>query len=381
MAAANNRGFTPATTNIDVSAKDIGGIIKSVTATGSANVRANATMDMDENWMPKASVNADYSWNDKIGVDILGQKVTFSSKVDPKIKDAIAKLETNLSRQISKLDVNKKLSDAWMKGFTTIQISKNPPTWLRFTPQKVGYSGYDINDGAIKLTLMAKGITETFVGPRASDPEPTELPKLTKDPLAGGFDFYLPVVADYGVMEDAAKNALEIGEAQMLDIPNVGAVKVIFKDVSIYQTTGNAVALGVTLTVDPPGQIFDTSGTVWLSTKLRVDNDTKTTGVESLDVYGQTDNPAFSLLLSVLQIPTINDRLKSGLTYDFKANYADVLAKASEAMNRPISRDLYLEGQVTDATIDQVKATPQGLFLGVEVRGTAALRYAAVNYP
>jgi len=48
--------------NAVISARDVGGIIKKETATGSAIVRATVKMDIDRNWSPVAKVDIDYAW-------------------------------------------------------------------------------------------------------------------------------------------------------------------------------------------------------------------------------------------------------------------------------------------------------------------------------
>lgn len=361
--------------NIDISAKDVGGIIKSETATGSADVRASATVDIDENWSPTAVVNADYSWNDRIGVNILGQRITFASRVDPKVREAIAKFQGNIPAQIEGLALKDRLAEAWARGFSAIQLSDNPPAWLRFTPGAIGYSGYEISDGAIRLSLMANGTAETFIGPKPDDPKATPLPKLVKDLPPAGFQFYLPVMANYSTLEVAAEKALRTGQVQTFDVPNVGNVKVTFKNVTIYQTTNGALAIGVEMTADPPNKFFDINGTVWVSAMPKIDNEKRVASIDELRIATRTDNEAFNLLASILRLQIVNNRLKAAMRYDFNQKYAEALAKANSALKREITENLVLDGQITNAAVDRVVATPEGLFLGLEVTGTAALRY------
>ncbi len=361
--------------NIEISTKDVGGIIKSETATGSANVRASAAADIDENWTTTAAINADYSWNDRIGVNILGQRITFASKVDPKVREAIGKFQRSIPAQIEALALKDRLSEAWAKGFSAIQLSDNPAAWLRFTPGSVGYSGYEVSDGAIRLSLMANGVTETFLGPKPSDPKPVPLPKLARNLPPAGFQFYLPVLANYNTLEEGAEKALRRGEEQTFDVPNVGKVKVTFNDVTIYQTTNGALAIGVEINADPADEFFDTNGTIWLSAVPKIDNARRVASVDDLRIATKTDNGAFKLLASILSLRVVNDRLKGAMRYDFNQKYAEALAKANSALNRELTESLYLTGQITNAVVDRVVATPEGLFLGLDVTGTAALRY------
>ncbi len=332
-------------------------------------------LNIDEHWTPTATVSSDYSWINKIGVDMLGQRITFSSKVDPKLKDAIEQFQRSIPAQIEAIGLKELLSKAWTKGFSAIQLSENPAAWLRFTPVSVGYSGYEVSDGAIRLSLMANGVTETFVGPKPSDPKPTPLPKLTRNLPPAGFQFYLPALANYNTLEEAARKALRIGEEQTFDVPNVGKVKVTFNDVTIYQTTNGALAIGVEMNADPPNEFFDTNGTIWLSAVPIIDNAKRIASVDDLRIATKTDNGAFNLLASILRLRVVNDRLKGAMRYDFNQKYAEALAKANSALKRELTENLFLDGQITNAVVDRVVATPEGLFLGLEVKGTVALRY------
>lgn len=361
--------------SVRVSAKDIGGVIRSPNATGSVDVRASVAIDIDENWSPTAAVSADYSWNDKIGVDILGQRITFSSKVDPKLKNAIDQFQGSIPAQIEAIGLKERLSEAWTKGFAAIQLSDKPSAWLRFTPSAVGYSGYEVSNGEIRLSLLAKGVTETFLGPKPTDPRPTPLPKLVKDLPPEGFKFFLPIIASYNTLEEEAEKALRIGEEQTFDVPTIGKVKVTFSNVTVYQTVNGALAIGVEMNANPPNEFFDTKGTVWLSAVPRIDNKNRVAAVDNIRFVSRTDNESFDLLASILGLPIVNSRVKRAMTYDFNQKYATALTRANTALKREIAENLFLDGEITNAYVDRIVATPEGLYLGLEVTGTAALRY------
>lgn len=360
--------------HIDVSAKNIGGVIKSETAKGSADVRANAALDINEDWIPVGTVNADYSWNDRIGVDVFGQRVTFASKVDPKVREAIAKFRNGLPSQLEALNLRDSVAGAWTKGFTAVELSADPPAWLRLTPTAIGFSGYEIQGDRLTLTLMANGVTETFIGSKPHDPAPRPLPKLVKSLPQPGFQFYLPVLASYASLEDAAEKALQVGEKQKFPT-KLGEVQVTFESVTLYPTNGGALAVGIKLDADPPNQFFDTEGTVWLKAAPRIDNAKRTIWFDQFEPASSTDNPGFDLLISILRSPWVNERLRKALRYDFSLKYAAALAKANAALNRDLSDGWHAHGQITNAEVDRIVATPQGIFMGIAVLGDLRLDY------
>lgn len=348
------------------------------TAEGAADVTAVARFDIDQMWNPTATVTPTYNWTDRIHVRILGQKITFASKVNPKIDEAISKFERTLPDQLAGLKVQENISRAWASGFSSISLNENPSVWLRFAPTELGYSGYTIADETLTLKLMARGSTETFIGPKPADPRPTALPPLRRNLPPAGFHFYLPVTADYAVLERLLGTQLKLGQAQVVNAGDVGPVKVTFSGVRIYNTEDGAIAVGVTLDADPQNDLFDVKGTVWLTAKPVVDNRTRRISIASLGLASETNQKGFDLLVAILQAPVINNAIKSQLAYDFDVQYVEALARANSLLKRQISPEIYLHGEVDEVAVERITATPQGLFLGLDVTGTGELRYGVL---
>ena len=131
--------------NAQIAAKDVGGIA-SKTATGSATIHATARLSMVGNWQPSAKVDIQYDWREAPGIDFLGKRITFVDKADERLRPVVAKLEQTLPRELAKLLLREQLDGVWREGFTVISLNKdNPPAWMRITPQKLGFGGYNVN--------------------------------------------------------------------------------------------------------------------------------------------------------------------------------------------------------------------------------------------
>lgn len=118
--------------NATVSAKNIGGIIKSETATGAGEVRATVRLSVNRDWNPTARILINYDWTEKPGVTILGFRVTFAHKADEKLAKVIARLEQDIPKHLVAMHPREKIEKAWASGFTTILVNRiNPPVWLR----------------------------------------------------------------------------------------------------------------------------------------------------------------------------------------------------------------------------------------------------------
>ncbi|TIM78230.1 MAG: DUF4403 family protein [Mesorhizobium sp.] len=359
--------------SLSVTAKGRGEIGKNIqeTATGSATVTATVTADIDESWNPVATVEPSYRWDNPIGVDILGFRITFADKVDPEIKKALDGLKGKLPGMLSSLDLKRKISKIWDQGFAPIQVNKSPDVWLRFAPTSIGYDGYNIADGSVKLSLLAGGQVETFAGGKPPDPAKTSLPPLLKKLPPPGFEFNLPVSLDYSLISAEAEKALKIGQVQELDVKDFGKVKTTFTDVDIYQTDGKLLAIGVSVIADPPSSIFDTTGTVWFTTDIAFDNNSKRVLVKKLDIYRNVDNSAVDLLLGVATIDLVNKALRDAVSVDFSKEYAQALKEASEAIRRQVTDEMYVIGTLNSLEADKVAAGSKSILVNLLAKGTA----------
>lgn len=361
--------------NASVTAKGRGEIGKNFqqTAGADANLTANLNFDIDEDWQAKVDINIANHWDDPPHVWILGGKISFADKIDPKINDLIADLKKRLPKMLGDLKLKEKVQQQWTKGFEPIQVQGAPEIWLTFSPQKVGYSGFRIQDGALTAAFMLGGTVETHLGakPRAQTPSP--LPKLARDLPAPGFNFSLALSADYTALVNQAKRELKIGETQEFDVNNVGKVKVTFNDVTMYQTEGTALAVGLTLDVQPPHEILATKGTVWLVTKFGVDNEKLTIFPSNLTVYVKSNNVSVDLLTSLIGLSPINDALRKALTYDFSNQKQKLIEQVDASLNRQLTPDIYLEGHLDDMKIDSAAAGETALAAVVNAKGKLAL--------
>ncbi len=162
-----------------VQARDVGGIIKHETATGSAMAQARIRLVLAPDWSPRAKVSLRYNWTREPGIDFLGKRIEFTKQADKALRPVVARLERSLPRELEKLRLRPQVTDMWSSGFTVLTLNeKNPPVWLRLTPLKVHYGGYTFRGDAITLNLGLEATTETFVGLRPEPPAPTALPAV-----------------------------------------------------------------------------------------------------------------------------------------------------------------------------------------------------------
>ena len=64
-----------------ISARDVGGVLKGETATGSAMAHARIRLTINPDWTPHGTVALHYDWTAPPGIDFLGQRITFTGRV------------------------------------------------------------------------------------------------------------------------------------------------------------------------------------------------------------------------------------------------------------------------------------------------------------
>lgn len=377
ISGRGNALFLSMPVNAVISARDVGGVIKKETATGSATVRATVKMNIDRNWAPVAKVDIDYSWREPPGIDFLGQRIKFASKADAKLAGVIAGLERDLSREISRVHTRALVNGAWDQGFTSILLNREkPPAWMRITPQQLGFSGYRVNGRQLEMTLAARTITETFIGDRPADPEKIPLPPPAKITGERGLNFYIPVVADYAQLEPVIERALVKLAKKGISLEGIGPVDVKFGKVTVYATEGGKLAVGIRAKADILNSpLAGTNGEIWLSALPYNDGNSQIVKVRDLQIAGRTDREAVNLLFSLFLDAEVLAEISKALTQDFTKDYDKVIAAATKAIARRREGDFTLSAQINGVKHGTVIPTGQGLFLPVQVTGIANIRY------
>jgi hypothetical protein len=359
-----------------ITARGRGEIGKNIqaTANGAMVLSARIAADIDSNWVPELTVDPGYTWTQPPNFHILGIEVTIADKVDPPLRNAMSQFKDVLLRRVQDLQLRKSAEDLWNRAYEPVSVSNNPDVWVRFTPREVGLTGISSDDQSLSMTLMASGVTETFVGRKPTASPRVPLPSLRKDIPQAGFVFYLPSYADYSVASAVLKNLLRIGDSQLLEIPVLGKTQVTFTDVTLYPTTDGAIAVGISIKAKPPQQWFATTGTVWIKGKIKIDNAAQRLEPEGLDYGATTDNAATNLLVSIARLDAIKRKIETSLTYDFSKEYSNSLKRANAALNQTLPNGIVLTGAIAQASVDQIAPTPHGIYVGMAILGSLRIQ-------
>ncbi|WP_157215777.1 DUF4403 family protein [Flavisphingomonas formosensis] len=360
-----------------ISAHDVGGILKKETATGAAQVRAQASFGMRSDWTPTATVSIAYDWTEPPGIDFLGHRIPLISKADERLKAVIARLQRELPAALAALDSRRRLDALWVQAFTSIELNRDkPPAWMRITPRRLGVVGYRVNKNELQMMLSAEALTETFVGDRPSDPVPRPLPPPTPTPGAEGLHISIPVLADYRQIEPVVDRALAKLAAKGISLPGIGPVEASFGKVTLYATKGGRLAVGIPTAVRARDHaLVRARGTVWLSAAPYNDANSQLVRFRDLRIAQRSDNRAVGPLFAFFANQQVLDEIQDALAHDFAKDYDKVLAAARKALAERHEGDFVLSASITSISNGLVEPTGQGLFLPIRADGEARIDY------
>lgn len=359
-----------------IAARDVGGVLKGETATGSAMVHARVRLNLHEDWRATASIDLAYDWTDPPGIDFLGKRITFTDEADQKLRPIMRDLERTLPQEIAKLQIRQKVADAWAQSFTSLSLNDaNPPVWMRITPQKLSYGGYTLTGGKLRLKLGMAARTETFVGPRPQDPAPAPLPPLVRQAGGEKLQFFIPVIADYAQLEPVILRALTRRSQRPFDLPGIGPVDARFEKVVGYGTTGGRIAVGLTLAARPQGSSAETRGVVWITAKPVNAENSQQVRFEGLQVDGNTNGVGGDLLVQLANSPGVAGVVAQSLTQNFTKDFRELLGKVERAIVEKRAGDFVIRAEIGGVRTGVLKAGGQGLYLPVWAEGSARVTY------
>lgn len=365
-----------------ISARDVGGLLKGETATGSAVVRADARITIDRDWHPRATVELSYDWTNPPGIDFLGQRINFVDRADKELAGVLAGLEREIEKEVANARLRPIVADAWRQGFTTISLNREkPPAWMRVTPTAIGFAGYQVEGRNLRLVIAAEALTETFVSdqppPAAS---PTPLPAQLAAPKNTGLRAYIPVFADYAQLEPVLLRALRKLAKKGISVEGVGHVNARFDKVTIYATENNRIAVGIDAEVEPVGDTLGSwgkaNGRVWMTAVPYHSADSEVVRIRDLEIYGGADRMAADLLLRLASSEAVRQEITNSLAEDFGKDYQKVLTAARKAIASRQEGDFHLTARIDKVTHAVTQVTGAGLFLPVVATGVGEIRYA-----
>lgn len=360
-----------------ITGSDVGGVLKSETATGSAMAYARVRVELLPDWSVRGKARIRYGWTKPPSVEFLGQRIFFADEADKRLGPVVGKVEGVVNREIGRINIKRQVAEIWRKSFTTLNLNReNPPVWMRVTPQRILFGGYQVDTKRMRLDLGLEAMTETFVANRPDDPAPTPLPPLAFDAPRPHLDIFVPVIADYAKLEPVILRAVTRRARRPFDIPHIGPVTAVFKKVIAYGAPHGKIAIGVDLEVQPP--LFresPISGRIWMTAVPLNDPGSATVRFTHLEISGDTDRAHGDLLLAFGKSPAYSTIIADALTQDFTRDIEELEGKIRLAIEERREGDFNIRTSVDSFEIGKIKAYGNGLYLPVQMKGSARVDY------
>lgn len=363
-----------------VTGRDIGGIISQETGTASAAVTARVRLAVRKDWSMRGDVDISYSWRQPPTVEILGQKLTFADEADKKLRGVVTRLERAIEREIARLDLRGEIAPLWEQGFTVLSLNeKDPPVWLRLTPEALGYSGYSASPRALSVAMRFAARTEVFVGDRPAPPPAVALPEMAEPSVFEQEDLalILPVIAQYGELEAVIEKALRKRSERVFKVPAIGERMIEVLSVSAYGTTGNRIAVGVEFKAWKPGEEErPATGTVWLTAKPVNDPNSRTVHFLDPEYQVETSRLTTNALIEIAKTRDFSGAIEEALTQNFEEDYQQLLAKIDREVATQKLGDFAISTDIDKVSTGTLTAYGEGLLLPVSAGGETRIRYA-----
>ena len=361
----------------NISARDVGGVLKGETATGIAMAHARIKIELTPDWRTQGKARISYGWTRAPGIDFLGKRITFTDEADAKLAPVVRDVEREVNREIAKIDIRKQAAEVWRQSFTALELNReNPPVWMRVTPQRILYGGYRIEGDRMNLNLGLEAITETFVSGRPADPNPTPLPRLVREIPKPHLDVRVPVIADYAVLQPVVDRALAKRSARPFVLPKVGAMTVKFGKSTIYGSPGGRIALGVDVDMRLAARTGDpTRGRIWMTAIPVNKPGSAEVHFTDLVINGDTDGVGGDLLIVLGQSAGFAPLIADALTQNFANDLGRLQGKIKRAVDQRREGAFVIRTRVEGFEIGEIKAYGNGLYLPVRMVGGASVDY------
>lgn len=359
------------------------------TAKADATFFISATPGINSEWLPTLDVHSDFRWDRRPEIDLLNMiKVTIGSKVEPKLREEISKLEASVPAMLKDLNLRAEVEEIWSDVQDPILISAAPQTWAVFVPTGVGFSGFNVAGHSLDTQVSIEGETRIFIGEKPEVEKVALLPLTETAPGPGQFSLAVPITVQENEVQ-ALLNAVPsdaltfyINESKALQ----GTLKVSELDVEMY--SNGRLSLMADVQYDNRSDWlkkidifdwFDVEGRVKLAVIPALDESRRTIYAQSLRLDSETNSGLADTLMDVMDLPFVRDAIAEHLKYDFTEELAEGIAEANAAINQSIDGEVRISGALVNAGVRDLVIKDGLLFVVAEANGAVSASFGSLS--
>ncbi|MES2516498.1 MAG: DUF4403 family protein [Bacteroidota bacterium] len=323
------------------------------------NVKFGTKFAIAPNW--EASVQSfpiGYEWIKKPTVRLAGIDISISGLVERALnskQDAILKALDDAVRK--NVEIKKYIVQAWNTALQPYLLSEKYRTWLKITPTELQMTPLTTVNNKVKATIGIKAYTETITGVK-----PTYLPVTTVPDLklvtTIPDDFQVGIIAEIPLSE-AAKLTSDTLVGQNFSFKD-GKYNVQVTDIDIYGDQEKMVIKS--------GLKGSINGKIYYKGTPAYDPATRSVYLDNFDYDLKTRNVLISTANWFFQ-GKFAKNMKDALTFNIGGQIDEMKKQVQANLNKPVSKGITLNGNVTDLTPDKVYLTPNSIIAVINAKG------------
>lgn len=332
-----------------------------------AHARAVLYIDVipriDKDWSVSMNLTPDIKWTKKPMLRLLKfMKITFQSKVEPRLKTEIDKFIKKIPQLLADFKVKEKIDKIWEDIQEPIKLDNDSDIYLLFKPEDISYSGLNIVDNILKTTISAKGKTEIILGtPTVENCIKSELCHLGSiSNQKGKFNFDLPVSITYKELSRRSeKKILKKNSLHLIESSLPGILKI--SDPKIEKGSAGQLSISAHINYDNRSSWlkkidifnwFDIDGKITFKGTPRIDKINRSLILDNMVYDSITNNDLFDLLVDASELELLSSYFATRFNFEFGQKVDDAVIKTNNAISSFSKNNLTVSAYLHIASID-----------------------------
>ncbi|MCU0470458.1 MAG: DUF4403 family protein [Arcicella sp.] len=323
------------------------------------NVKFGSKFSIAPNW--EATVHSfpiGYEWVKKPTVRLAGVDIPVTGLVEKALnskQDAILKALDDAVRK--NVEIKKYIVQAWNTAMQPYLLSEKYRTWLKVTPTELQMTPLTTVNNRVKATIGIKAITETITGTKPTFTPVTSVPDL-KLVTQISDDFQVGIMAEIPLSE-AAKLTGDTLVGQNFAFKD-GKYNVKVTEIDIYGDNDKMVIKS--------GLSGSINGKIYFKGVPAYDPATKSVYLNDFDYDLKTKNVLVSTANWFFQ-GKFAKSMQESLTFNIGGQIDEMKKQVQANLNKPVSKGVTLNGNITELTPDKVYLTPNSIIAVINAKG------------
>ena len=320
-----------------------------------------------KDWRPHADLDLDVDVT-KAKVRLLGNliPISFKGKLTKEINSKIPDLIGQFDDLLDEIDVNSMLAPAWNSMHRTLQLSREPDTWLTIEPVSLGMSSVSATSDLISASIFLSSDVSIHFGVKPETEQRPILRKTIQPDAIPTFRIRIPIMAELDELTAQLNTC-----CSPVFVSLNGDESLIFSNLTLREHRGRLL-MGADFAVSgwwkPHGTLYI------LATPALNENTLQLKNLEFTVKSKSVLTKVASKVASDMARPLIVEQLKNTLQIDLAPYYEEAnerLASAVDKLN--MEQDVNLTVKIDRVELINVSAGDGKLALVGELVGVATI--------